>query len=129
MQSSTTEVANLAPTMSSPTKPKENFMEAGVSGDTGTTKRRRARGRIDKDRQEAVMVPDTVREKKDYLVSLYKASESAALEFNDAVKKVAEDAGMNSSPVGKWIKACAGDSYEKVQKQVTQLALLFADPD
>lgn len=95
--------------------------------ETGTTKRRRTRGRIDKDSQEAVITLDPIKEKIDYLVKLYKAQEDASKDFGDAVKAISEKCGLNAGPVRKYVIARAGDDFEKAQKQVVQLALLFED--
>ena len=102
-------------------------MEANTDAGTGTKRRSSTKGRVDKDRQEAVIDKSAVADKVDYLVKLYKASEEAAKDFSEAIKAISEKAGLNASPVRKYIIARAGEDFEKVQKQVAQLSLLFSE--
>jgi len=58
-------------------------------------------------------------------VQLHVAASSAAEDLSSAVKKAAEDCGLNASVVKQFIAARAGDNYEKAEKKCQQLALLF----
>ena len=91
---------------------------------TGKKKRER-KGRVGKDKQEAVMNRAAVNDKADYLVGLYRTSTDAANDFSEAIKAVSEKAGMNASAVRRFIVAKAGENYAEAKRTVTQLSLLF----
>ena len=89
--------------------------------------RGRARTRKDSDGQSAVFNPEAVTTKVDHLVSLYKAQQNAATDFSEAIKAVAENAGINAASLRKFVAAKAGDDFEEAKAKVQQLALVFEE--
>lgn len=89
--------------------------------------RGRARGRKDADKQEQVIKTKIVKDRVDQLVQLKNNADSAATDFNDAVKKAAEDSGLLASSVRKFVVARAGEKFEEEQRKCTQLSLLFEE--
>lgn len=83
-----------------------------------------ARGRKDKG-QEAVIKLEALSVKVDDLVKLYNAQTEAATDFGEAVKLVAEKAGLNAATVRKYISARAGDNFDDTKEKIRQLALVF----
>ena len=96
-------------------------MDARTEG-TKTTK---PRGRKDAQKQEAVIECDVIRERKDELIRLYRATGTAAEEWNDGIKAAAEKAGLQSGVVRKFIIACAGEAFGDKKRDAAQLTLLF----
>ncbi len=88
-------------------------------------KKRERKGRVGTDKQEAVITLSWVSDREEDLVKLYHEQETAATDFNEAIKATAEKAGLNASAVRKFIIAKAGEHYDDVKKNVTQLSLLF----
>lgn len=86
---------------------------------------RRARGRKDANKQEAVINRQEVFEKTEYLVGLHGTARDAAKDFSEAIKAVAEKSGMNASAVRRYVVAKAGENFDAKRRDVTQLALLF----
>jgi hypothetical protein len=89
--------------------------------------KRKPRGRIDSDQQDAVIKLDPVREKVEYLEQLYGDSCAAAEEFAEAVKSVAEQSGLLAAVVRKFVVARASEKFDEKKRQCEQLSLLFDD--
>lgn len=85
------------------------------------------RGRKDSDGQEAVITLENLSVKVYELVQLHNAASEAANDFGEAVKAVAEKAGLNAATVRKYIAARAGDKYDETEAKVLQLALVFEE--
>lgn len=96
-------------------------MDARTEESTG----KKARGRKTKDKQEAVIKPDVLRERMGELVKLKKAADSAAVELNDAIKAAAEKSGLLATVVRKAVVASAGEDFEAKHREVEQLQLAF----
>jgi len=88
---------------------------------------KQARGRIDSDGQEAIIKLDPVRAKIDELQHLYFESREAAEAFSDAIKAVAEEAGLNAKALRTFVKASVDDKLEEKQRECEQLTLLFEE--
>jgi hypothetical protein len=84
-----------------------------------------ARGRKDNSGQAAVINLEKLVVKSDELVKLYNKASDAATDFSEAIKAVAEKAGLNASTVRKYITAKAGDKYDDTKEKIKQLALVF----
>lgn len=97
--------------------------QTGDVGKNGLVKGRKDKG------QEAVIKLESLGTRVDDLVLLFKKQQSAALEFNDAIKKTAEQSGLLSATVSAFIKAKAGDNFEDKKSKVLQLALVFEECD
>ena len=81
--------------------------------------------RKDVDGQSAVIKIFELRDKLDYLVKLFGAAQVAKDIYGDAVKAIAEKAGLQASTVRKFIAAKAGDNLEDKRHDAQQLALVF----
>ena len=90
-----------------------------------STKGRRIRSRKDADKQEAVIKMSEVKDKIDYLLQLYKASEDAGNTYGEAVKSIAEKAGLQSSVVRKFVSARASEKFDDKKRDCEQLQLCF----
>lgn len=88
-------------------------------------RRKAAPGRQDRSGQEKVVKLKEFEDRVPHLVSLYNAQKTAAKDFSDAVKAVAEKSGLYASVVRKGVVAKAGDNFEERQKEATQLELVF----
>ena len=84
-----------------------------------------ARGRKDNSGQNAVIKLEALSVKVDELVKLHNRSSEAATDFAEAVKLVAEQAGLNAATVRKYITARAGDNFDDTKEKIRQLALVF----
>ncbi|MGH8665353.1 MAG: hypothetical protein ACREUX_13915 [Burkholderiales bacterium] len=92
----------------------------------GTPRKRQARARKDSDGQEAVIKIKVIRERMDELVRLHEAVVEARTDFGEAVKKAAEDSGLNTRAVRAFVKANADEEdYTKHRQHAEQLSLLF----
>ena len=101
-------------------------MDASVTElDTRTNGKRKPRGRIDSEGQDAKIELDAVRDKAEYLGQLYTDSCSAAEEFAEAVKAVAEQSGLLASVVRKFVVARASEKFDEKKRHCEQLSLLF----
>lgn len=85
------------------------------------------RGRIDKDKQDAVIKLKVVRDKVDHLMELHQASRIASEDFSAAINHVAEEAGLLASVVRRFVVAKAGEKYSEKKRECEQLSLLFED--
>ena len=85
----------------------------------------KAKGRKDASKQEAVIEPKVLKTRMPELVKLKKAADSAAEEFNDAVKAAAEKSGLLASVVRRAAVASAGEDFEAKHREVEQLQLAF----
>lgn len=94
---------------------------------TSTEGKRKAKGRKDEDKQEAVINLESLVTKIDELIKLHRAQEEAKTDFADAVKAVAEKAGLHAKNVRSFIIAKAGDKFEDKKAQVGQLSLIFEE--
>jgi hypothetical protein len=79
-------------------------------------------GRKDRDGQSSVIKLESLSIKVDHLLDLYKQYTDS-----DAVKSIAEQAGLNAATVRKYIKARAGDDFDSTREKVLQLALVFEE--
>lgn len=95
-----------------------------TSGET-TEGGTRARGRKDSDGQAAVVKLEALSVKVDELVKLHNTMSNAATDFGEAVKAVAEKAGLNAATVRKYVAARAGDKFDDTREKIRQLALVF----
>ncbi|HEY4037832.1 MAG TPA: hypothetical protein VGM15_03340 [Burkholderiaceae bacterium] len=100
---------------------------------TPPTTRRRGRpprtapqGRKDAEGQEKVITLDPLREKIDYLVGLKREAESAAEIYAEGVKTVAEQAGLLSATVNKFVGARLKNFDEK-RRMCAQLEMCFEE--
>jgi hypothetical protein len=84
-------------------------------------------GRKDSSGQEQTFNPEAVQTRADDLVRLYRSQQHAATDFSDAIKAVAEKAGINAASLRKWVVAKAGDDFDAVREKVRQLALVFEE--
>jgi len=84
----------------------------------------KAKGRKDGG-QDAVMKVKPVKDKIAHLVKLHNAAKEAAAGFSDAVKAVAEQAGVNAKCLRSFVAARAGESFEEKFREVEQLTFLF----
>lgn len=89
--------------------------------------RGRNTGRKDKDHQEAVFNAEAIQTKAEHLVQLYRSQQTAATDFSEAIKTVAENAGVNAATLRRFIVAKAGDDFEGAKAKVLQLALVFEE--
>lgn len=94
--------------------------------DPGTNgKGKRAKGRMEPDKQEKVIEHDVIKKRIDQLVRLKNAADEAGEEFSEAVKKAAEDSGLLASSVRSFVTARAGENFEEAKRKCEQLSLLF----
>jgi len=70
-------------------------------------------------------IKDVIGKRIDELVNLYKAHETAGEDLSTAVKKAAEDCGLNTKAVRSFVTARAGKKFGKARKNCEQLSLLF----
>lgn len=96
---------------------------SAVNTDISTGKRIRARK--DADKQEAVIKMGTLKESVEELIKLYRYSKVASDTFSEAVKNIAEKAGLQASVVRKFIAARAGEKFEDKKRDAEQLSLCF----
>lgn len=102
---------------------------------TGTTagpsiqkqSRRGTIGRKDSSSTEEITKPEVVRNALGELEKLYIKVKDARVELNEAIKKVAEDAGYNTVAVRAHIIAIASANYEKHKQRVAQQLELFEE--
>ena len=86
---------------------------------------RKARGRKDGGGQEAVISTKPLKDKLRELEELKKKSDAAKDRLNDAIKAIAEQAGLLASVVRKLVNARSGDNYEQEARKVEQLGIVF----
>lgn len=96
-----------------------------VSNIYASTDKPRARGRKDKEKQEAVIRVDVVRERIEELVGLHRAAKDAAQALNDAITATVEKAGLHAANVRKFVAARASGEFTDKAENVAQLALIF----
>lgn len=89
--------------------------------------KRKAKGRMDADKQPAVQKPEVVAKKIGQLVSLHKAAKTASDERDEAITAVAEESGYLASAVRKLVTARAGEDFEKKHREVEQQYELFEE--
>lgn len=94
-------------------------------GDVIGRAQRGARGRQDRSGQEKVIDKSHLTERLDHLVQLHTRSKESSKDLSDAIKAVAEKAGLLASVVRKIVVAKAGESFEEKKKEAKQLALMF----
>jgi hypothetical protein len=93
--------------------------------ETQTEAPKRGRGRVQPDKQEAVMSLDPVKSRIAHLVKLHHANEEAAKDLSEAIKVTAEKSGLLASVVKRYVTAMAGENFEDKQREVQQLSFLF----
>jgi ATP-dependent 26S proteasome regulatory subunit len=94
---------------------------------TDAKKGRSVRARKDKEGQEAILKIGEVREKIGSLVDLHNAVKDAGTVYGEAVKAVAEKAGLNAAVLRKFVSARAGKKFEKAVRDAEQLSLCFEE--
>ena len=77
--------------------------------------------------QEQVVKPEAVKDRIEHLVKLYREADDAKTELSEAVKKVAEKAGIKASVLKSFVAARAGEDFEKARAKSAQLELLFEE--
>jgi hypothetical protein len=97
----------------------------GEPGEETTT--RRAKGRKDADKQEAVTKPKVVKGKIDELVKLYNRAYESGNDFSEAIKVVAESSGYNAGALRKFVVARANDKFADKKRDVEQQMELFEE--
>lgn len=85
----------------------------------------RAKGRKDSEGQEAVIKSGKAKDEIERLVKLKGEAEDAAEKYNDAIKYVAEQAGLLAGVLRKFVNARAGDKYDDEKRKAEQLVLCF----
>jgi hypothetical protein len=83
------------------------------------------RGRKDGQKQEKVIDLKVIKDALPELKSLKAAAKAASVDYSEAIKKKAEEAGLNSSAVRRFVDAAAGDSINERKRDAEQLSLLF----
>jgi hypothetical protein len=84
-----------------------------------------ATGRVNPDGQEMVIDEKVVVAALPGLERLYREKQEASEAFNDAVKKAAEKAGVNSGPLKKLVVARCKEKTEELARDQEQLALML----
>jgi len=79
----------------------------------------------DADGQEAVIKVRELAEKVDHLVQLANAASDASTAYGEAVKAIAEKAGLQASVVRKFIAAKVSDNFDDKKRDCEQLQLCF----
>ena len=97
-------------------------MEAAAEADKAI---KRARGRKDAEKQEAVTKPQVIEERIDELVRLHVRSKEAATDESEAIKAAAEASGYNASNIRSLVVARAGDNFVEKKRNVEQQYELF----
>ena len=85
------------------------------------------RGRKDTEGQPKVIQMESLRTRVDDLVDLRAKAAEAAEAYGEAVKATAEQAGLLSSVVRKFVDARAGEKYEEAKTKAQQLSLCFEE--
>lgn len=83
--------------------------------------------RKDSDGQEKVIELDALRDRLEHLIGLRRQAKEAADEYGEAVKAVAERAGLLSTTVRKFVAARAGDDFSESARKAEQLAMVFEE--
>jgi hypothetical protein len=90
-----------------------------------TGRRGRGVGRQDRSKQEKVIKLSELDDRMTHLISLYNKSTEASKDLSDAIKAVAEKAGLLASVVRRLVTAKAGDNFDERKREVKQLSLAF----
>ena len=98
-----------------------------VQANVDLKKGRRIRARKDAEGQEAVIELCALRDKMDHLTSLYGSAKEAREIYGEAVKAIAEKAGLQSSVVRKFVSAKASEKFEEKKRESEQLSLCFEE--
>ena len=96
-----------------------------VTSIAGMPYRKRVRARKDSDGQEAVINTGVIKERIEELVRLHTKVVDARTDLTEAVKKAAEDAGLNAGAVRSFVRARAAEDFSKHKQKAEQLSLLF----
>jgi hypothetical protein len=83
------------------------------------------KGRKDAHKQEKVIDLKIIKDRLPELKRLKSATKEASVAYGEAIKKAAQDCGLNASAVRRFIDAHAGDSIEERKRDAEQLSLLF----
>lgn len=86
-----------------------------------------AKGRKDREGQEAVQNHETIKTRIDELTRLHRRSKEASEEFSEAIKKAAEDSGFLATVVRRFVVARSGERFLEKQRENQQLELLFTE--
>ncbi len=86
-----------------------------------------ARGRKDNQGQEAVIQPDTLKKRLRELGELKIKAEEANQRLKDAVKAVAEKAGLEATVVRKFVNArhAGSEKFDNEKRRCEQLSICF----
>lgn len=87
--------------------------------------RKPAQGRLGRDKQEAVIRLDKLKEMAPTVLGLYRVANDANKDLNEAIKATAEQSGLLASVVRSYITASAGHSFKEKSRHVEQLELVF----
>lgn len=85
---------------------------------------RKPRARKDGGQEQEIKLKP-VKDRIDQLVSLHNTAQTATTEFGEAIKKAAEDSGLQASVVRRFVVARAGEKFEERKREVQQLEMLF----
>lgn len=99
----------------------------GNGGGKTRKKKNAAAGRKDAEKQDAVIECAVIKTRINQLVRLKNAADEASQDLNDAITKAAEDSGLLSSTVRRFVTARAGEDFEGAKRKVAQLALVFEE--
>ncbi len=88
---------------------------------------KKARGRKDSEKQEAVTKPQVIEKRIEELVRGYRAAQDAAEDSSNAIKKAAEDSGYNTKSVRALVVARAGESFQEKKRDLEQQMELFSE--
>lgn len=77
--------------------------------------------------QPQVMRVQVVADKIQHLLKLQGKAERAKEDLGDAIKSVAESAGIHASVLKRFVAARYSDNYEKARAKAGQLDLLFEE--
>ena len=88
---------------------------------------KKPRGRKNADKQEAIITMKPVKDAIDDLVDLHTKAAEASDKLNDAIKGVAEKAGLLASVVRKFVQARAGKKFDEEKTKCEQLSLVFEE--
>jgi len=84
-------------------------------------------GRKDNEGQETTISLDPLRNGIDNLLALKMTAATANADLSEAIKKIAEDCGVNAPAIRAFINAKHSDQIEAKSRNAAQLSLLFEE--
>lgn len=84
-------------------------------------------GRKDGDGTPAVIKTKPLKDGWPHLLQLYEKASDVSTDFNEAVKKIAEQCGLKSSVVKRWIRAKHNDRIAETKNEIDQLSIVFEE--